>query len=96
MESLSNSSVKNKRDMVQQIENERQNRNINLQLDVEEEGLLEITLFDTSGDLVYNYSDFVKGGKINHKVNCTRLQSRQYILRVAKNGKSEVKKLLVH
>ena len=82
--------------MVERIENERQSRNINLQLNVEEAGLLEITLFDTMGDLVYNYSDFVKQGKFNHKVNCTRLQSKQYLLRIAKNGKSEVKKLLVH
>ena len=82
--------------MVQRIETGKQQQNILLKLNLEDEGFLEVSLFDTNGDLVYNYSDFVKGGMLNHKVECNGLKSKQYLLRIAKNGKSEVKKLLIH
>ncbi len=81
--------------MVQAI-SETKRKAINLKLNLHEEGFLEVNLFDLTGELVYNYANFVKEGTREHQISCSGLKAKEYLLRISQNGSSEVKKLLVH
>jgi len=86
---------KNQKAIVQAI-SETPQRDISLQLNIEEEGFLEVNIFDYSGKLVYNYANFVKKGCLVHRISRKGLRAKEYLLRVAQNGDSEIKKLSVH
>ncbi len=81
--------------MVQAI-SENPGKNIDLQLNLKEQGFLEVNLFDLTGNLVYNYANFVDEGNLQHQISCKGLKPREYLLRISQNGQSEIKKLLVH
>lgn len=81
--------------MVQAI-SETPRQNIDLQLNLSEQGFLEVNLFDLSGDLVYNYANFVDEGNLKHQISCKGLKAKEYLLRISQNGNSEIKKLLIH
>lgn len=64
---------------------------LRLQFNSEEEGFLEVSLLDKQGELVYNYSDYVQRGEFHHNISKNYLTPNKYLIRIAKNGKSEMK-----
>jgi len=78
--------------MVQKVQ---QKENITLQLNVEADGYLEVNILDPQGDLIYNYSDYVKQGSHNHRIKRRHLQAKPHLLRIAKDGRSVLRKVLI-
>ncbi len=78
--------------MVQEVKEENK---LALNYNLEEDGFLEVSLLDMTGDLVYNYSRFLKKGTHTHFIPYNRLKGQPYFLRVAKNGNSEINKVLI-
>ena len=77
--------------MEQMVEN---SNNIKLNYQLEEDSFVEVNLMDLSGNLVYNYSAYCEKGLHNHCIKNKRLNGKSYLLRIAKNGHSEIKKVI--
>lgn len=83
--------------MSQQTLTEETNQNaraIQIAVNIEEKGLLDITLMDLQGNLIHNESNFVDVGEFNHDLPLKRPLSSKCVLRVALNGKSLIKKMI--
>lgn len=67
---------------------------IRVTINVQEKGLMDITLMDLQGNLIHNESDFVSTGDIDYQLPIKRPLDKKCLLRVAINGKSEIKKII--
>ncbi len=63
---------------------------------LEEDGFVEVTVLDLDGSMLYNFSDFLKKGEYMHQIHCEKGFAKPYLLRVAKDGNSTLKKVLIN
>ncbi len=91
MTSTINIEIKTNEIMISDLNHIYEGDHLRLQFNSKEEGFLEVSLLDKQGALIYNYSDYVRKGEFSHNINKNYLKPNKYLIRIAKNGKSEMK-----
>ncbi|PSR06363.1 MAG: hypothetical protein BRD49_00875 [Bacteroidetes bacterium SW_10_40_5] len=91
MDNTINIQIKTKVIMISDLNHIYEGEHLRLQFNSKEGGFLEVSLLDEQGVLIYNYSDYIQEGEFRHNINKNYFKPNKYLIRIAKNGKSEMK-----
>ncbi len=69
------------------------NGKLAMELNLPEEGFMEITVLDALGELFYNQCSYEKKGMHLCTIEAERLPETPFMVRIAVNGESEIRKM---